>query len=135
MEVTFTGMVLAAMDGGDVNGCISIFEHCKRCCNPDIGIINAMLKVYVRNDMFLEARELFEETRSDSPASRNCQNDWASSLSPDIYTFSLMLEASASAMQWEYFDYVYKEMTLCGYQLHQNKHASLLVEASRAGKV
>ncbi|XP_027180070.1 pentatricopeptide repeat-containing protein At5g67570, chloroplastic [Coffea eugenioides] len=134
VEVTFTGMILAAMDGGNLNGCLAIFEHCKRCCSPDIGVINAMLKVYGLNDMFLEARELFEEIRRDYPGSGIFQNCWASSLSPDIYTFSLMLEVSASAMQWEYFEYVYKEMTLGGHKLHQNKHASMLVEASRAGK-
>lgn len=48
---------------------------------------------------------------------------------------SAMLEASASALQWEYFEYVYKEMVLSVYQLDQNKLAYLLVEASRAGKV
>lgn len=134
VEVTFTGMILAAMDGGNLNGCLAIFEHCKRCCSPDIGIINAMLKVYGLNDMFLEARELFEEIRRDDPGSGIFQNSWASSLSPDIYTFRLMLEVSANAMQWEYFEYLYKEMTLGGHKLHQNKHASMLVEASRAGK-
>ncbi|KAK6125263.1 hypothetical protein DH2020_041007 [Rehmannia glutinosa] len=51
-----------------------------------------------------------------------------------VYTFSSMLEASASALQWEYFEYIYKEMTLSGYQVDQRKHSALLVEASRAGK-
>ncbi|TKY55608.1 Pentatricopeptide repeat-containing protein [Spatholobus suberectus] len=46
-----------------------------------------------------------------------------------------MLEASASAQQWEYFEHVYREMIVSGYQLDQNKHLSLLVKASRAGKL
>ncbi|KAI8028814.1 Pentatricopeptide repeat-containing protein [Camellia lanceoleosa] len=45
-----------------------------------------------------------------------------------------MLETSASALQWEYFEYVFREMALSGYQLDHSKHTFLLVEASRAGK-
>ncbi|CAI9111266.1 OLC1v1011445C1 [Oldenlandia corymbosa var. corymbosa] len=127
-------MILAALDGGDINGCLALFEHCKRCCTPDIGIVNAMLKVYRRNDMFLEAKELFEVFNRDKPCSGMLPNDWGSSLSPDIYTYSLMLEVSSSALQWEFFEYVYKDMTLSGYSLDRTKHVSMLVEASKAGK-
>lgn len=128
LAVTFTGMILSSMDGGHVDNCISIYEHSKNYCEPDIGIINAMLKVYGRNDMFLEAKELYELTKK-------VDVDSQISLSPDIYTFSSMLEASARALQWEYFESVYKEMSLVGYQLDQKKHAYLLVDASKAGKV
>nr|GMC62709.1 pentatricopeptide repeat-containing protein At5g67570, chloroplastic [Ipomoea batatas] len=127
LAVTFTGMILSSMDGGHINNCISIYEHSKNYCEPDIGIINAMLKVYGRNDMFLEAKELYELTKK-------VDVDSQISLSPDIYTFSSMLEASARALQWEYFESVYKEMSLVGYQLDQKKHAYLLVDASKAGK-
>ncbi|XP_042484900.1 pentatricopeptide repeat-containing protein At5g67570, chloroplastic-like [Macadamia integrifolia] len=124
LEVTFTGMIMSSMDGGHVNDCILIFEHMKEHCSPNIGTINAMLKVYGRNDMFAKAKELFEEAK----ITQSCFTTL------DAHTYSSMLEASGSAHQWEYFEYVYKEMTLGGYQLDQNKHASLLVEASRAGK-
>ncbi|VFQ82407.1 unnamed protein product [Cuscuta campestris] len=127
LAVTFTGMILSSMEGGHTDNCISIYEHCKKCCEPDIGIVNAMLKVYGRNDMFLEAKELYEFTKKVNAGSQ-------SSLCPDVYTFSSMLEASARALQWEYFDSVYKEMTLVGYQLDTKKHAYLLVDASKAGK-
>lgn len=107
------------MDGGHVQDCISLYDHCKTLMAPDIGLINAMLKVYGRNDMFLKAKELFEET----------------STRADAFTFGSMLETSARALQWEYFEYVYKEMTLSGHQVDQRKHSALLVEASKAGKV
>ncbi|KAL2522495.1 Pentatricopeptide repeat-containing protein [Forsythia ovata] len=131
LVVTFTGMILSSMNGGHVHDCVSIFEHCKTHTSPDIGIINAMLKAYGQNDMFLSAKELFEETKKHDSGPEIGHN---SSPKPDAYTFSSMLEASARALQWEYFEYVYKEMTLSGYQLFRSKHAMLLVEASRAGK-
>lgn len=134
LEVTFTGMILSALDGGHIADCISIFKHMKDHCTPNIGTINAMLKVYCCGDMFAKAKELFEATKAtycrSKPHSAN-----GSSLQLDAYSFKSMLEASASAQQWEYFEHVYKEMTLCGHQLDHRKHSWLLVEASRAGKV
>lgn len=67
--------------------------------------------------------------------SNNSLNDLGSSLSADAYTYCMMLKASASAHQWEYFECVYKEMALSGYVLDQSKHVSLLIKAARAGKV
>ncbi|KAK9109757.1 hypothetical protein Sjap_017817 [Stephania japonica] len=127
LEVAFTGMIMSCMDGGHVDGCISIFKHMNEHCSPNIGAINAMLKVYGRNDMFTKAKELFEETTKMDMAEQ-------AYLVPDAYTYSSMLEASAVAHQWDYVEYVYKEMTLRGYQIDQKKHAWIVVEASRHGK-
>lgn len=135
LEVTFTGMIMSSMDGGHIADCISIFEHMKALCVPNIGTINTMLKVYGRSDMFSKAKELFEVVKRPNSDSYTSQNGGAAALIPDEYTYRSMLEASASALQWEYFEYVYREMALSGYQLDQSKHASLLVEASKAGKV
>lgn len=126
LEVTFTGMIMSALDGGHVSDCFAIFEYMKAHCAPNIGTINTMLKIYSKNDMFSKAKQLFEEIKE--------ANDMIS-LKPNEFTYSAMLEASASALQWEYFELVYREMVLSGYQLVQKKHGSLLVEASRAGKV
>ena len=125
------------MDGGHLDDCICIFEYMKDHCTPNIGTINTMLKVYGRNDMFSKAKELFEEVKaakSDLSPPRG-GGGGGSLVIPDVYTYSAMLEASASAHQWEYFEHVYREMTLSGCQLDQNKHLTLLVGASRAGKV
>ncbi|KAK6125349.1 hypothetical protein DH2020_040902 [Rehmannia glutinosa] len=134
LAVTFTGMIKSSMDGGHIQDCILLYEHSKTLMAPDIGLINAMLKVYGRNDMFLKARELFEETMRYHLHSEVGEHGDGACSKADVYTFSSMLEASASALQWEYFEYVYKEMTLSGYQVDQRKHSALLVEASRAGK-
>ncbi|XP_012491972.1 pentatricopeptide repeat-containing protein At5g67570, chloroplastic [Gossypium raimondii] len=134
LEITFTGLIMASLDGGYVDDCISIFQYMKDHCAPNIGTINAMLKVYGQNDMFSKAKELFEETNKAKSGPYSSLNDKFGNLIPDGFTYSLMLEASASAHQWEYFEYVYKEMALSGYQLDQSKLPILLVEASRAGK-
>ncbi|XP_052204949.1 pentatricopeptide repeat-containing protein At5g67570, chloroplastic-like [Diospyros lotus] len=134
LEVTFTGMIKSSMDAGHIQDCISIFQHTKDHCMLDIGIINIMLKVYGRNDMFSKAKDLFEEAKRTQSDSTSSPDGYGYSLVLDTYTYSTMLEASACALQWEYFEYVYREMVLSGYLLHQSKHALLLVEASIAGK-
>ncbi|CAA0841059.1 Pentatricopeptide repeat-containing protein -chloroplastic [Striga hermonthica] len=134
LAVTFTGMIMSSLDGGHIQDCILLYEHSITLMAPNIGLINAMLKVYGRHDMFLKARELFEETRKYDFHSEIGEHDHNFFLKEEAYTFSLMLEASASALQWEYFEYVYKEMTLSGYRVDPRKHSVLLVEASRAGK-
>lgn len=133
LEVAFTGMILASLDGGFVGDCISIFEHMKDHCAPNVGTINAMLKVYSCADMFAKAKELFEATKTTHGGLESSGN--YSSLQLDSYSYKSMLEASASSQQWEYFEYVYKEMILSGFQLDQRKYSWLLVKASRAGKV
>nr|XP_011466101.1 PREDICTED: pentatricopeptide repeat-containing protein At5g67570, chloroplastic [Fragaria vesca subsp. vesca] len=134
LEVTFTGMIKSSMEGGHIDDCVSIFEHMKNHCSPNIGTINTMLKVFGHTDMFSKAKELFEETKAAKSDSDPSLEGGGSSLVPDEYTYTSMLKASASALQWEYFEYVYKEMALSGYQIDQSKNASILMEASRAGK-
>ncbi|KAL9241620.1 hypothetical protein vseg_015711 [Gypsophila vaccaria] len=134
LAVTFTGMILSAMDGGHVDNCIAIFDQMQNYCQPNIGAVNAMLKVYGRDDMFFEAKELFEKAERSLTGDTSCLGDKNTSLVPDMHTYSTMLEISSHAQQWEYFEYVYKEMCLNGYQLDQGKHAGLLVESSKAGK-
>ncbi|XP_027347685.1 pentatricopeptide repeat-containing protein At5g67570, chloroplastic [Abrus precatorius] len=135
LEVTFTGMIKSSMDGGHIDDSICIFEYMKENCGPNIGTINTMLKVYGQNDMFSKAKNLFEEVKVANSEFNAISEGGNSSVVPDLYTYNSMLEASASAQQWEYFEHVYREMILSGYQLDQNKHLSLLLKASRAGKL
>ncbi|CAN6319493.1 unnamed protein product [Urochloa humidicola] len=133
LEYTFTGMILASFNGGYIYECISIFESMKDYCTPNIGTVNVMLKVYGRCDMFGKAKDLFETTKACFSNSQTCVPEH-SSLTADTYTYSSMLEASASAQQWEYFEYVYKEMALSHHHLDQSKYSWLLIKACRAGK-
>ena len=126
LEVAFTGMIQSSMEAGHFCHCTSIFEHMKGHCAPNIGTINVMLRVYDRSDMFSKARDLFESVK---------HKDFGSAVTPDLYSYRIMLEASANAHQWEYFEYLYREMTLSGYSLEHDNQMWLLLEASRAGKV
>lgn len=128
-------MIKSSMDGGHIDDCLCIFEYMKDHCAPNIGTINTMLKVYGRNDMFSKAKVLFEEVKVAKSDSYAIPEGGSSSVVPDAYTYNSMLEVSASAHQWEYFEHVYREMILSGYHLDQNKNLSLLVKSSRAGKV
>ncbi|CAM0873312.1 unnamed protein product [Alopecurus aequalis] len=133
LEFAFTGMLLASFDGGYISECISIFESMKDYCTPNIGTVNVMLKVYGRCDMFGKAKDLFETTAY-SFSSSQPRIHGHSSLNADTYTYSSILEASASAQQWEYFENVYRQMTLSRHHLDQRKYSWLLIKASRAGK-
>ncbi|TVU46456.1 hypothetical protein EJB05_05997, partial [Eragrostis curvula] len=133
LEYTFTGMILASYDGGYIYECISIFESMKDHCTPNIGTVNVMLKVYGHCDMFGKAKDLFETTKACFSNSLTFGHEY-SLLKADGYTYSSMLEACASAQQWEYFEYVYREMALSHHHLDQSKYAWLLIKASRAGK-
>ncbi|CAD6204176.1 unnamed protein product [Miscanthus lutarioriparius] len=133
LEYTFTGMILASFNGGYIYDCISIFESMKDHCTPNIGTVNVMLKVYGRCDMFGKAKDLFETTKACFSNSQTYIHEH-SSLKADTYTYSSMLEASASAQQWEYFEYVYREMALSHHCLDQSKYSWLLIKACRAGK-
>ncbi|KAL2322842.1 hypothetical protein Fmac_027221 [Flemingia macrophylla] len=134
LEFTFAGMIKSSMDGGHIDDCICIFEYMKDHCAPNIGAINTMLKVYGQNDMFTKAKVLFDEVKVAKAEFCATAESGNSSVVPDMYTYNSMLEASASAQQWVYFEHVYREMIIHGYQLDQNKLLSLLVKASRAGK-
>ncbi|KAF0928165.1 hypothetical protein E2562_038071 [Oryza meyeriana var. granulata] len=128
LEFTFTGMILASFDGGYISECISIFKSMEGHCAPNIGTINVMIKVYGRCDMFGKARDLFETIKVNSPSSNHASHK------PDAYTYSSMLEAAASAQQWEYFEKVYREMTLSHHHLDQSKYSWMIIKASKAGK-
>ncbi|KAL5202325.1 hypothetical protein ABZP36_013277 [Zizania latifolia] len=128
LEFTFTGMILASFDGGYISECISIFESMKGHCAPNIGTINVMIKVYGRCDMFGKARDLFEATKTNFTTSNHSLHK------ADTYTYNSMLEAAASAQQWEYFENVYREMALSHHHLDQSKYSWMLVKASKAGK-
>ncbi|KAI4326009.1 hypothetical protein MLD38_031367 [Melastoma candidum] len=95
LAVTFTSMIVSAMEGGHLDDCSSSFNCMKGLCPPNIGT-----RVYLQNDMFSKAKELFEKQKQ-----------------------------SRASLKLEYFEYVYKAMALSGYWLNQSKQASLLLAA------
>eukprot|EP01018_Ginkgo_biloba_P006664 Gb_37099 [translate_table: standard] len=102
-------------------------------CAPNIGTVNAMIKVYGQNAMFEEAKVLFEEIKKGRIGFQNhCSS--GSRLTPDIFTYSAMLETCAIAHKWEYLENVYRQMVLHGHPFDQNRHSWLIIAASRDGK-
>jgi hypothetical protein len=106
-------MILASFDGGYIYECILMF-----------GTINVMLKVYGRCDVFGEEKYLFEATTYSFSSSQPHIHDY-SSLKADTYTYSSILEASVSAQQSEYFENVFRQMTLSHHHLDQMKYSWL----------
>ncbi|KAJ9566821.1 hypothetical protein OSB04_002787 [Centaurea solstitialis] len=131
--VVYNAVLNACTLSGEWKGVSWVFEELRRNGLKPNGATYGLAMELRRNDMFFEAKELFEDTKRSNGHNISLGRD-GPFVSPDAYTYGEMLRVSASAHQWEYFDYVYKEMVFSGYQLDQNKHAFLLVEASRAGK-
>eukprot|EP01018_Ginkgo_biloba_P030338 Gb_38669 [translate_table: standard] len=133
LYVTYTGLIQTCMESGHLHDCISIFHHMQKFCAPNIVTCNIMMKLYGQNHMFEEAKSLFQEIRKGRVGSQSlCDSD--PNLTPDIITYTAMLEACVVAGEWDYFENVYQKMLLRGYQYNNKQHAGLIVAASKAGK-
>ncbi|XP_057869912.2 pentatricopeptide repeat-containing protein At5g67570, chloroplastic isoform X2 [Cryptomeria japonica] len=133
LVVTFTGLIQCSAEAGHIHDCVSIFKYMQKFCTPNIGTVNVLIKAYGENNMFQEAKALFEGVKKGRIGQQNLGSN-ASRLSPDTFTYNAMLEACAMAGEWGYLDNVYKQMILNGNSVDQNRHAWLIVAASRAGK-
>lgn len=132
--VTYTGLMQASLDSGNIQDGSYIFEKMKDICAPNLVTYNIMLKAYVDHGMFREAKELFEQMlENTNHLSRN--DDYKMRVIPDIYTFNTMLDACAAEKRWDYFDHVYQRMLYHGYHFNPKRHLRMILEASRAGKV
>ncbi|GLJ53573.1 hypothetical protein SUGI_1142920 [Cryptomeria japonica] len=134
LYVTYTGLIKASMDSGHLQDCITIFDHMQKFCAPNIITCNMMLKLYGQHHMFKEATSLFEGIKRGKIWPQKF-SDGDPTLIPDITTYIAMLEACMVVQEWDYFENVYQDMLLKGYQLDKRQHSSLIVAASRAGKV
>lgn len=133
LVVTYTGLMQASLDSGNIQDGSYIFEKMKDICAPNLVTYNIMLKAYVDHGMFREAKELFEQMlENTNHLSRN--DDYKMRVIPDIYTFNTMLDACAAEKRWDYFDHVYQRMLYHGYHFNPKRHLRMILEASRAGK-
>ncbi|KAK2351625.1 pentatricopeptide repeat-containing protein, mitochondrial [Trifolium repens] len=133
LVVTYTGLMQASLDSGNIQDGAYIFEKMKDICAPNLVTYNIMLKAYVDHGMFQEAKELFEQMlENTNHLSR--KDDYKMRVIPDIYTFNTMLDACAAEKRWDYFDYVYQRMLYHGYHFNPKRHLRMILEASRSGK-
>eukprot|EP00252_Welwitschia_mirabilis_P018813 TRINITY_DN4208_c0_g1_i2.p1 TRINITY_DN4208_c0_g1~~TRINITY_DN4208_c0_g1_i2.p1 ORF type:complete len:826 (-),score=151.81 TRINITY_DN4208_c0_g1_i2:256-2733(-) len=133
LNIVFTGMIKSCAEAGLVRDCTSIFTYMQNFCSPNIGTINAMIHTYGHNNMFHEAKELFEGLKKGWTGRQNPIRT-NGSLTADYFTYNLMLEASALARDWDYLETVYRQMILRGHPIDQRRHMWLIVAASKAGK-
>ncbi|XP_058760784.1 pentatricopeptide repeat-containing protein At1g30610, chloroplastic-like [Vicia villosa] len=133
LVVTYTGLMQASLDSGNIQDGAYIFEKMKENCAPNLVTYNIMLKAYVEHGMFQEAKELFERMLENTNYLSN-KDDYKMRVVPDIYTFNTMLDACAADKKWDYFDHVYQRMLYHGYHFNPKRHLRMILEASRAGK-
>lgn len=93
-----------------------------------------MLKAYLENGLFEEAKEFFHNMLEDGNHI-NSRSDYKSRVTPDIYSFNTMLDACIEEKRWDDFEYVYGRMLHHGYHFNSKRHLRMILDASRAGKV
>ncbi|BAT91228.1 hypothetical protein VIGAN_06254100 [Vigna angularis var. angularis] len=133
LVVTYTGLMQASLDSGNIQDGAYIFEKMKEVCAPNLVTYNILLKAYLEHDMFQEAKALFEQMSENANCLRG-NTDYKMLVVPDIYTFNTMLDACVSEQRWDYFDHVYQRMLYHGYHFNPKRHLQMILDASRAGK-
>nr|TKR79431.1 pentatricopeptide repeat-containing protein [Populus alba] len=134
LVVTYTGLIQACLDSGNIQNAVYIFNQMRNFCPPNLVTCNIMLKAYLEHGLFEEANELFNKMLDDgNHISR--RSDYMFRVIPDIYTFNTMLDASIAEKRWDDFEYIYQNMLRHGFHFNANRHLRMVLDASRAGKV
>ncbi|MED6173029.1 hypothetical protein PIB30_055500 [Stylosanthes scabra] len=133
LVVTYTGLLQASLDSGHIQDSAYIFEKMKKICAPNLVTCNIMLKGYLENGMFQEAKEMFEQMLENTNRLRN-NTDYKMLVIPDIYTFNIMLDACVAEKRWDDFQGIYQKMLYHGFHFNPKRHLRMVLEASRAGK-
>ncbi|KAF3450202.1 hypothetical protein FNV43_RR06282 [Rhamnella rubrinervis] len=133
LVVTYTGLIQACLDSGNIQDAEYIFSQMKDACSPNLVTCNIMLKAYARREMFQKAKELFRKMLKDEDHISN-KGDYEVRVTPDIYTFNTLLDACIAEKTWDDFEYVFKRMLRHGYHFNAKRHLRMLLDASRAGK-
>ncbi|XP_020215004.1 pentatricopeptide repeat-containing protein At1g30610, chloroplastic [Cajanus cajan] len=133
LVVTYTGLMQASLDSGNIQDGAYIFEKMKEICTPNLVTCNIMLKAYLEHGMFQEAKALFEQMSENANHLRR-NSDYKMLVVPDTYTFNTMLDACVAEKRWDYFDDVYQRMLYRGYHFNPKRHLRMILEASKAGK-
>ncbi|PON63654.1 Tetratricopeptide-like helical domain containing protein [Parasponia andersonii] len=133
LVVTYTGLIQACIDSGNVEDGAYIFDHMKEFCSPNLVTCNIMLKGYLKYGMFKEGKELFQKMLEDG-SDIESKADHKVLVAPDIYTFNTLLDACVSEKRWDDFEYVFKRMLHQGYHFNAKRHLHMILKASRVGK-
>lgn len=134
LVITYTGLIQACLDSGSVQNGAYIFNQMHKFCSPNLVTCNIMLKAYLQNGMFEEAKDLFQKM-SDNINHISTKNDYMDRVIPDNHTFNTMLDACLAEKKWDDLEYVYQRMLLHGYHFNTKHHLRMITEACSAGKV
>ncbi|KAJ0237830.1 Pentatricopeptide repeat-containing protein [Hirschfeldia incana] len=134
LVVTYTGLIQACIDSGNVKNAAYIFDQMKEVCSPNLVTCNIMLKAYLQDGLFEDGRELFQKMLSEDGNNIESSSDFESRVLPDTYSFNTMLEVCAEQKKWDDFGYAYREMLRHGYHFNAKRHLKMVLEASRAGQ-
>lgn len=134
LVVTYTGLIQACLDAGNIQNGAYIFNLMHKFCSPNLITCNIMLKAYTEHAMFEEAKGLFQKMLED--ANRVCnQANYKDRVVPDFFTFNTMLDSCVRQQQWDDLELVYEQMLQYGFPFNAQRHLGMIMEASRAGKV
>lgn len=134
LVVSYTGLIQACLDSGNIQNAAYIFNQMKNFCSPNLVTCNIMVKAYLEHGLFEEAMKLFQEMAEDSNHITR-EYDKKGLVIPDIYTFNTMLDACAAEKRWDDLELVYKRMLHHGFHFNAKRHLRMILDASRAGKV
>ncbi|KAL3522947.1 hypothetical protein ACH5RR_015781, partial [Cinchona calisaya] len=133
LVVTYTGLIQACVDSGNIKNGAYIFNHMQNFCSPNLVTYNIMLKAFLDHGIFEEAKELFLRLLEKSQ-SINRTSDYKEVVMPDLYTFNTMLDACAAEQKWDELEFVYVKMLKYGYHFNAKRHLRMILDACNAGK-
>lgn len=134
LVVTYTGLIQACLDSGDIQSGAYIFNHMHQFCSPNLITYNVMLKAYLDGGMFEEAKQIFFKLLDNGNSTRS-KLDGKDKVYADVYTFNLMLDACAAGKKWDDLEFAYSHMLKYGYHFNAKRHIQIVLDSCRAGKV
>ncbi|GER40980.1 pentatricopeptide repeat-containing protein [Striga asiatica] len=133
LVVTYTGLIQACLEAGEVKNGAYIFDHMQKFCSPNVVTCNIMLKAFLDHKMFEEAKQLFLKLVENSKLI-NRKEDYKARVIPDIYTFNTMLDACGEEKRWDDVEFVYTQMLKFGHHFNAKRHLQLVLNARHVGK-
>ncbi|KAL2484162.1 Pentatricopeptide repeat-containing protein [Forsythia ovata] len=134
LVVTYTGLIQACLDSGDIQNGAYVFNYMQKFCSPNLITCNIMLKAFLNHGMFEEAKQLFLKLL-ENVNSVYQKSDYKDRILPDIYSFNTMLDACAVEKKWDDLEFVYTKMLQYGHHFNAKRHLRIILDARSAGKM
>ncbi|KAK6150186.1 hypothetical protein DH2020_017711 [Rehmannia glutinosa] len=126
LVVTYTGLIQACLESGDIESGAYIFNHMQKFCSPNLVTCNVMLKAFLDHGMFEKAKQLFLMLLENGNFISH-EEDYKARVIPDIYSFSTMLDGCAAGKKWDDLEFVYAQMLKYGHHFNAKRHLRLIL--------